>query len=422
MKKHKIWNHILPVIFAFILVGLVIFGPWSITPKYAKDTLKEVAINPKIREFYIGSSVKDQALADKTFLPIMGSSELEHFDAFHPSSFFAKYDPKVTPYLIGAPGTQSLANFYYLSSTGNRMKNRKIVFIISPQWFSKKGTSEAELSNFVSKDALYSWLKSADPKDKATQSLAKRMLGFKSLDDPAIVNAMRQLAAGHPIYLADKLQIDAGSRLHDREDALFSGLNLGKLKLHPENLTALNQELPDKLNFDELDKLAYEAGEKASDNNKYQVKNSVWTKNLAPQEKQRKDSMKNVSYLQSPEYSDFQQLLNLFAKNHDDVQFVIQPVNGAWYSYTGLSYDKLEDFSNKITYQLQSQGFTNILDLTDKYNEKYYVEETIHFGNRGWLAVDKQIQSFLKAPSQTDYTLDNEEFLSPEWDNDNFDQ
>ncbi|MFK5276901.1 D-alanyl-lipoteichoic acid biosynthesis protein DltD, partial [Lactococcus lactis] len=39
---------------------------------------------------------------------------------------------------------------------------------------------------------------------------------------------------------------------------------------------------------------------------------------------------RHYKFLESPEYQDFQQLLNVFAKNNNDVLFVIQPVNGSW--------------------------------------------------------------------------------------------
>lgn len=416
MKNHKIWNHLLPLLFAFILVAVVFFSPLGITPKYGEQQLKAFASNPGSRMNFIGNSVKTQALENKNFLPIMGSSELEKFDAYHPSSFFQKYDPKVTPYLIGQPGTQSLTQFFYLNSSGQVLKNRKIVFIISPQWFQPKGASPAELSQFISKGELYSWLKSADPKSPSTQILAQRLLSYKDpFGDPSIESAVRFLARGKTVPAFDKLQFSLGELLYKREDAIFSYFSLEHPDKTYKEVQNLSDSLPEKLNFTELDDLAYKSGEVASKNNPYQIKDSVWTNNLKKSAAKRQGQMQNISYLNSPEYTDFQQLLNQFAANHDDVQFVIQPVNGAWYSYAGLSYDKLEDFSNKITYQLQSQGFNNILDLTDKYNDKYYIGDTIHLGNRGWVALDKQIESFLKVPKSTDYQLDNQYFLSKEW-------
>ena len=104
-------------------------------------------------------------------------------------------------------------------------------------------------------------------------------------------------------------------------------------------------------------------------------------------------------------------------KNNNDVQFVIPPVNGAWYQYTGLSYEMLQEFSAKIKYQLNSQGFHHIYDMTDKFNEKYYIGDTIHLNNRGWVALDKKIEEFMSHPTKTAYKLDNAQFFSTEWAN-----
>jgi D-alanine transfer protein len=105
----------------------------------------------------------------------------------------------------------------------------------------------------------------------------------------------------------------------------------------------------------------------------------------------------------------------VFAKNNNDVLFVIQPVNGSWSSYTGVSKATLENFSSKIKTQLRSQGFYQIADLTDMYNTPYASGDTVHFGTKGWLATDKAIEKFMKTPSKVNYHIDNSLFLSKDW-------
>ena len=43
-------------------------------------------------------------------------------------------------------------------------------------------------------------------------------------------------------------------------------------------------------------------------------------------------------------------------------------------------------------------GFTNIADFSTCSNERYFMADTIHLGWRGWLAVDRQVDEFMKQP------------------------
>lgn len=148
--KIKIFRAIGPLIAALALVGLLIFLPINVGMKYSKDQLIKFAQSPLNTPSFTGYSIKKQAYSDPEFLPVLGSSEMEHVDSFHPSAYFKKYNSGFTPFLVGQPGTTTLTHFFYMNSVANELKNRKIVFVISPQWFSKQGIVESELKNFVS--------------------------------------------------------------------------------------------------------------------------------------------------------------------------------------------------------------------------------------------------------------------------------
>ena len=87
------------------------------------------------------------------------------------------------------------------------------------------------------------------------------------------------------------------------------------------------------------------------------------------------------------------------SRKNVDVLFVIPPVNKRWSDYTGLSQDMLQQVARKLKYQLQEQGFTNIADFSTCSNERYFMADTIHLGWRGWLAVDRQVDEFMKQPA-----------------------
>ncbi|GAB2026882.1 D-alanyl-lipoteichoic acid biosynthesis protein DltD [Lactovum odontotermitis] len=416
--KNKLLKTFGPVIAAFFLVLFLIYLPLNIGMKFSREQLVKFAQFPYNSLSFTGYSVKKQAFSDSRFLPILGSSELGHIDPFHPSSYFTKYPAGFTPYLAGQPGTTSLTQYFYVNSVAQQLKNRKIVFIISPQWFTQKGMREDELSNFVSKGEIYSWMKSADPKSEDTAKLAKRLLQFKfSNSESTIHTVLKRFANNQAMTEQQKISVSFSLQFWRKEDLLFSGvsqLTTNQIGLHSK-IKKMSRLLPKYQNFEKLDELAGYLGKKSSSSNDFRINNKVWKKISRSPEKMRKGRLEQVDYLESPEYNDFQQLLNVFAENHNDVLFVIQPVNGSWYSYLGLSEQKLEDFSVKIQKQLRSQGFNQITDLTDYYNTPYAVGDTIHLGYRGWLAADLAIEKFMKQPSEVNYKLDNSRFLSKNW-------
>lgn len=67
---------------------------------------------------------------------------------------------------------------------------------------------------------------------------------------------------------------------------------------------------------------------------------------------------------------------------------------------TGLRED-IQHAVEKICYQLESQGFTNIADFS-KMEDPYFVKDTIHLGWLGWLAFDKAVDPFLSIHASSD--------------------
>lgn len=416
--KSKLFKTLGPLGLAFILLAGLIFLPINIGFRYSKTQLINFAQNPKDTSIFTGYSIKKQILSQPDFLPIIGSSELEHVDPFHPSSYFSKYSHGFTPYLVGQPGTTPLTHFFYLNSVASQLNHRKMVYIISPQWFSKQGTTKPEFSNFVSKGEIFSWLKTASPHSEATVQLAQRLLTYPSLkNEGEIYPALIRLSKGQALTSVQKLSIQISLQFWQKEDLLFSGIS--QLTTQQFGLSSSIQnyaeQLPDKSSLQHLENIAYREGKKAANNNPFQINNGVWSKKIKPTYKSREGKMGNVTYLKSPEYTNFQQVLNSFAAHHDDVLFVIQPVNGSWYSYSGLPEATLQAFSAKIRAQLNDQGFHQIADFTGMYNTPYAVDDTIHFGYRGWLAADQSIKKFMKTQNKVNYHLDNSRFLSPQW-------
>ncbi|MGO3790212.1 MAG: D-alanyl-lipoteichoic acid biosynthesis protein DltD, partial [Enterococcus gilvus] len=116
MKK-KLFGIFGPVLLAAVLLVLLFFSPFKINsndPKLIKAASSSMAGN-----VLRGNSITKEALSTDNYVPFFGSSELSRISPFHPSVLAEKYDRGYTPFLMGAPGTQSLTQFMMMQSLGN---------------------------------------------------------------------------------------------------------------------------------------------------------------------------------------------------------------------------------------------------------------------------------------------------------------
>lgn len=414
MKNKKILFAVGPFLVALMIIGIIIFSPINLFNRPSEKAVHHSASSMSVNVLK-GNALKNEAMASNHYLPFFGSSELSRVNEFHPSVLAQKYDRDYEPYLLGAAGTQSLTHFFMLNSMKEELSHKKMVFIISPQWFVKQGVGDPMFSLFFSPLQMNQWLMEADPKDVNTQFLAKRLMKFSSIrKDTQLKAAVKKLAKGEELSSTDVKKAEMRFNMLSKEDLLFSKIGV---KSKQKKINRVANHLPSNYSETDLDQLAYKIGKKETDNNEFEVANGFYTKRILPVKGKMKNSQKKFDYVSSPEFSDFQLLLNEMATKEMDVLFVIPPVNKKWAEYTGLSQDMLDTFSEKINYQLKSQGFNHVVDYTNKHSEPYFMEDTIHIGWRGWLNLDQDLQIFLKDKSKPSYDMKAEEFLNKDWQN-----
>jgi len=423
MVKEPVFKAVGPLICALVLVGILLFSPLNNPRHYSKEDLDTFA-NSNSTEVYVGEDIKQQFFAHSEYLPIFGSSELNRFDPFHPAVLADKYNRNYRPFLIGRRGTQSLAHYFYLEDVNKGLKNRKFVFIISPQWFGKRvqkgkitadGMSPQAFSEFVTREKLYYWINTVDPMNKTTKIMAKRLLTFELVrKDPVLNKYLKKLAKGKTISKNLKTISHLQFFLLRSEDSFFQAIT--PKKIYSEDLKKFEKILPDKYNNAILQQLAKKNGKRQSTNNPFLVDDHWYTShNIERRLKELQGSQKDFNFLHGIEYHDFQLLLNKFAEHKMDVLFIIQPLNYRWISYTGMNKTMLKNFAIKISTQLKSQGFSRVVNFLERGREAYFLKDSIHFGNRGWVALDSEINKFVNEPNVTDYHLNNDKFLANEW-------
>ncbi|WEV45216.1 D-alanyl-lipoteichoic acid biosynthesis protein DltD [Streptococcaceae bacterium ESL0687] len=393
---------------AGLLFGLLVFT--NSDGGFSEKILTRAASSLETRIFK-GRAHKHAAFTDeeKNYVPFMGSSELTRFDSFHPSVLADKYKRDYTPFLLGYMGTQSFAQYSAMQPIIKDLAGKKVVFSISPQWFDPKSQSKAAFQTFYSKLQGISFLNNATDSPEDIYA-ANRYLEMGVQND----RLFKQVADGNPLSELQKKKTVFEQNLLSNEDLLFSHFDM--TDNYDKKILPREADLPDTYDYATLDQLAIKEAKANTTNNNFGIKNSFYNERLRESIGKLKGTQANFDYTKSIEYNDFQLVLNEFAKNNIEVLFVIPPINQKWIDYTGLRPEMYQASVKKIKYQLESQGFNHIADLSHAGVNEYYMQDTIHIGWRGWLDLDTYINPFLTGNvEKSTYDINNTEFLSKNW-------
>lgn len=218
-KNYRLWPIFGPIIIAVLmLIGLFLL---PLNFKVSSQTLKEAAVSLDTATFK-NQFLKKQALDNKTthYVPFFGSSELERMDRFHPSVMAARYH-NYRPFLLGKKGAQSLPQVLSMETIMPQLKNRKAVFIISPQWFVKQGISPAAFKYYNGDLADLTWLQHADPNSAYDRYFARRLVQLLGAND-RVGQMAHEIATGHKLTWVNYQTIAIQRKFLIHEDQLFS--------------------------------------------------------------------------------------------------------------------------------------------------------------------------------------------------------
>ena len=408
----RLWLIFGPVFLAGLLVCLLIcFYPSSPSHNLMEEKYSAASVST---ESFKERSQKVRALTDPNmrFVPFFGSSEWIRFDSMHPGVLAEKYNRSYRPYFMGQAGAASLSQYFGMQQITSELENKQAVFVISPQWFTKEDQDSVTFQTYFNNDQLTAFLENQSG-DAASQYAANRLL--KQNPRVPMKGIVEKIAKDEQLSDFDQTMVNLSSEFNERQAALFGQFSIrGRLK-YKDYIEKYLNSLPDQFSYEELENIARKDAEANTTNNDLGMENHFYTTQLKKDLKNFEGYQKNYNFLKSPEYNDLQLVLDQFAKSKVNVIFVFQPVNKKWMDYTGLSEEMYQHTVEKIRYQLESQGFTNIADFSKNGDEPYFVKDTIHIGWLGWLAFDKVVNPFLTDPTPApDYKM-NDRFFSQDW-------
>ncbi|CRK81024.1 D-alanyl-lipoteichoic acid biosynthesis protein DltD [Neobacillus massiliamazoniensis] len=386
MKKPVFGPMILAVLVLFCLV--IIPNSW-IETFIPKNRVSQAAtdLNPVM---FQGKYIQSEMLEDNRYLPIYGSSELSRLDRFHPSNYFQVTNAPFTPFLIGRGGTESLIHFLNFSEHMDQLKGKKLVFIISPQWFQPNGTDESHfVPNYSTLQGYdFAFNNKIDPSVK--KQAIERMLKFSPVKDDPMLSTLYKGEISNSPWDQQKANLVRPfayvyRNLLEKKDLYYSYVGSEQP----------GREIKHNLRHKSWNQLAEEAnqlGASQATNNQFDVINSQYDKmkKMVPSLRGYKHG---ATYGTGPEYKDFQLVLDVLKQSGADPLFISIPVNGKWYDYTGFPKQGRTAYYQRITKQIEAEGFP-VADFSDHEYDPYFMKDTIHIGWKGWVYTDKAIEDF----------------------------
>ncbi|WP_100489284.1 D-alanyl-lipoteichoic acid biosynthesis protein DltD [Sporolactobacillus pectinivorans] len=384
-----------PMILASVIAAFIVFMPSSLEEAMiSKNDVSKAAssLDPHI---FQGILMQQKMIDSQRYLPIYGSSELHRLDKYHPTNYFKIAPDGFTPFLIGRGGMYSLVHFLNLASTADSLRNRKIVFILSPEWFNSTGLDTLHFSPNFSKEQVYHFIFTNNMDRSLKEKAARRLLQFSFIrNDGTIAPLLNGIAfSGHSSLLTQ-----FGNSI--RGWISYKILTLHDLiqmyQITPNYYQSQYQNPDPQLrgkSWEQLLQSARRETQTMTNSNPFHIDNTLYAQSIKGRLARYKNYYANQNYSQSPEYGDLQLVLDLLKEKHIRALFISVPFNGAWYDYTGVSLKTREVCYEKIAHEVRSNGF-QLADFTRFDSEPYFLQDTMHIGPEGWVYIDQAIENF----------------------------
>lgn len=323
---------------------------------------------------------------------VFGSSEFNHGKdtKYHPENMFK--NNKFNMMLIGEGYDQCLFHATTLAAIDDGIKNKKVVLVLSPQWFRKGGVKPKAYASRFSENSFIEMLDNPRLSDNEKRYIVNRSKKLL-VDDKKMLDKVK---------MYEKVVLDNDGNIIDN---IFYNSNTFFLR-EKQNQSIVTRAKLSKIEYNknkplrnnEIDWNKYlleaeEDGIRATNNNEFAVKNKYFNSKLKRHLQERKNKKVGSGYSVSEEYEDFEHFLKV-CKELDIKPLIINvPVNGKWYDYTGFTKEKRDEYYNNIK-EIVNKYDVEFADFSDREYEDYFLEDTIHLGWKGWVNVNEQIYNF----------------------------
>lgn len=331
---------------------------------------------------------------DENTILTFGSSEFQHGTKtpYHPANVFR--NTKFHMMLIGAGFYQSLSHAITLASLGDHAQAKEAVLFLSPQWFRKAGVQPEAFTSRFSESHYIAMLKNDHIRKDVKDYMIKRSQELLSIDPATQKRAdlYNRILYTDDASMSDRLNYRIYTRFQKEKELQTAVMQMVRDQIPVSSRQPKTDEDPD---FTSLILQSVKEGEKQNHGNPFYMDDSIYNWKVRPFMKSKKNQSVNGSYSNSPEYDDLRCFLDVCKDLGIRPLIVILPVNGYWYDYTGFPKEAREDYYRKVR-SVAEEYNASLVDVSDQEYTKYFFEDGVHIGKKGWVMINEEIYRFYR--------------------------
>ena len=382
-------------IIPLVVGGIFLFGLNKFLDSKIDYMLEEKDLKPIMNNSL--SNIKDKGvIANNHFLQkkdimMLGSSELGHSTKQHPTYYFNTNRSKNGVITIGRAYTQNLQDTTILGSFDPSIKDKKVVLLVSMQWFmDKEGVTSHHYQTRFSPTQFYAFLNNPDiskeNKIRFANRASKLLIGSEEYKSEAVYAKLYS----SDTFVSKVEKVLLAPYFEFREDTVKLK-EKGMLYERLVNLPDKKDLAPGKpINWNkEMDQAIVDAKKRVGKNNLC-IDKIYYKKNFGKNLDKVRGKYKDVNLVDSKEFDDYQLTLDVCNDLGIKPVIVLIPGMDKFYNVTGISKDERYEFYNKAGNLAKQHGF-DVIDLRSKENEKYYLRDVMHLGTKGWVDVCEKL-------------------------------
>lgn len=300
-----------------------------------------------------------------------------------PQAVFGESVAGVDMTFVGQGYDQSLWQAIAAGAYGGRVRNRKVMIVVSPQWFFKGNGDQDKFEGRFSYSLYRAFAQNPDISDETKAYVRARC---EALGVPAA-----ELDAADPGASPANA---VNGWFHDLADAWRLRSRVpGIVAISPSKSPARTAGVPTgEPDWDALLDEARAEGAAACTTNDFCVYDAYWEKNhtFMP------ELFENF-HEADDEYADLACLLEVCREAGLEPLVCILPVHGRWYDLADVSREEREAYYARVRKICDDAGAA-YADFSGCEYEPYFLCDTVHPGWVGWVRIERAFYDFVTAP------------------------